>query len=84
MALRFVQRTVLFLSNFSLIVFSVAYIKKRNEVVWILPILPPVEWTMYLRLSRKYYVAAVSSKRSSKTFERQEILGTRMGHTIFV
>ena len=53
-----------------------------NEVVWILPILAPVELTMYLRLSRKYYVAAVSSERSSKTFERREILGTRMGHTI--
>ena len=45
--------------------------------------LTPVELTMYLRLLRKYFVAAVSSKqRSSKTFERQEILGTRMGHTI--
>ena len=50
--------------------------------MWILPILPPVELTMYLRLSRKYYVAAMSSKRSPKTFEMQEILGTRMVHTI--
>ena len=33
--------------------------------MWILPILAPVELTMYLRLSRKYYVAAVSSKRLS-------------------
>ena len=56
--------------------------KKLNEVVRFLPILPPVELTMHLRLSRKYYVAAVSSKRSSKTFERQEILGTWMGHAI--
>ena len=53
-----------------------------NEVVWILPILAPVELTLYLRLSRKYYVAAVSSKRSSKTFERQEILGTRMSYNL--
>ena len=51
--------------------------------MWILAILAPVELTMYLRLLQKYYVAAVSSKqRSSKTFERQEILGTRMVHTI--
>ena len=51
--------------------------------MWILPILAPVELTMSLRLLQKYYVAAVSSKqRSSKTFERQEILGTRMVHTI--
>ena len=51
--------------------------------MWILPSLAPVELTTYLRLLQKYYVAAVSSKqRSSKTFERQEILGTRMGHTI--
>ena len=41
-----------------------------------------MELTMYLHLSRKYYVAAVPSKRSSKTLERQEILETRMGHTI--
>ena len=46
-------------------IFSVAYIKKWNEVVWILPILAPVEFTIYLHLPRKYYVAAVSSKRSS-------------------
>ena len=39
--------------------FSVAYIKKSNQVVWILSILPPMELTMYLHLSRKYYVAAV-------------------------
>ena len=45
-------------------------------------IIAPMEWTMYLRLSRKYYVAAVSSKRPSKIFERQEILRTGMGHTI--
>ena len=51
--------------------------------MWILPILAPVELTMSLRLLPKYYAVAVSSKqRSSKTFERQEILGTRMGHTI--
>ena len=51
--------------------------------MWILAILAPVELTMYLRLLQKYYVAAVSSKqRSSKTFERQEILETRMDHTI--
>ena len=83
MVWRFVERTASFLSNFSLIVFFfVAYIKKWNKVGWILPILLPVELTMYLRLSRKYYVTAVSSKRSSKTLKRQEILGTRMGHTI--
>ena len=65
-----------------LFIFSVAYIKQWNEVVSILLILAPVELTMYLRLSRKYYFTAVSSKRSSKPFEKQEILGTRMGHTI--
>ena len=49
----------------------------------ILPILAPVELTMYLLLLQKYYVAVVSSKQSSsKTFEMQEILGTRMLHTI--
>ena len=31
---------------------------------------------------KKVYVAAVSSKSSSTTFEMQEILGTRMGYTI--
>ena len=51
--------------------------------MWILPILAPVELTMYLRLLQKYSVAAVWSKqRLSKTFERQEILGTRIVHTI--
>ena len=76
---------VSFLSDFSLncLFFRIAYIKKWNEVVWILPILAPVELAMYLRLLQKHYVAAVSTKRrSSKTFERQEILGTRMVHTI--
>ena len=62
--------------------FFVVCIKNRNEAVYILPILPPVELTMYLRLSRKYYAEALSTKRSSKTFEMQEILGRRMGHTI--
>ena len=50
--------------------------------MWILLILPPVELTMHLRLSIKYYVEAVSSKRSSKKFEMQLILGKRMGHAI--
>ena len=49
----------------------------------ILHILAPVELTMYLRLPWKYYVVAVSSKRSSTTFEMQKIQGTRMGHTIY-
>ena len=78
-------QTVSFLSDFSLncLFFRIAYIKRWNEVVGILPILAPVELTMYLLLLQKYYVAVVSSKQSSsKTFEMQEILGTRMLHTI--
>ena len=45
--------------------------------------LSSVELTMCLLFSRKYHVGTVSSKRLSKTFEKQKILGTRMGYTIF-
>ena len=44
--------------------------------------LSSVELTMCLLFSRKYHVGTVSSKRLSKTFEKQKILGTRMGHRI--
>ena len=55
-----IRRSVSFLPDFSLncLFFCIAYIKKSNEFVWILPILAPVELTMYLRLLQKYSIAA--------------------------
>ena len=78
----FNDNIVLFLSDFSLFIFSVVYIKKWNEVLLILPILAYAELTMDLLFSREYHVATVSSQCSSKASERQEILETRMGLTI--